>query len=478
MELSDPLIAPLRQSLCRALEGARPGRVLLAVSGGLDSMLLLELATAARGAQEDALAVVHVDHGLRGAASDADRDLVVARCAALDVPCRVVRVRTLAPDAPSLEARAREARMEAFREAARALGAGEVWTAHHLDDQLETLVARVLRRAGPRGLRGIPGRRQLCPGTDLVRPWLPHPRRQLAAVATAVGLAWREDDTNTDERHQRNRIRHALLPRLRDREPACEALLTELSSRSAALLRARDAAIDSIADTLHPLGAGLVHLRPLPSPAQADPDLLRALLEGAFVELGLPAPSRFVTEQVEAVWAREPASRRSIDVEGPVTITPRAHGLDLHRDQETTGALALKDAALWDPIALTFSVALQREGEAPTTRLDPRHATWLAPDAIRGKLRIRTAVRGERFRGLGSPGSRRLGRALADRGLPAHVRARWPVIADDAGPLWSPGLPPAERAALANASDPRLLVEVAGRGIELLDRGAAGADQR
>ena len=204
----DPL-QPVTSALA-ALSLSPRDRVGVACSGGRDSSLLLEAAAARWGSPDGRLRAVHVNHGLRGADGDGDAALVRRAARRLGLPCSVLHA-TIEPGA-GLEARAREARYAAFRSAARRHGLTVLLLAHHEDDQAETVVMRVLRDAGPRGLRGMPRERLLSEGCRLVRPFLHLRGEVIARAAEACRLRWREDASNRDRRHLRNRVRHDLLP--------------------------------------------------------------------------------------------------------------------------------------------------------------------------------------------------------------------------------------------------------------------------
>ncbi len=191
--------------------------VLAAVSGGVDSTaLLLALARLrSEGRLPGPLQCCHVDHGVRTDSSE-NAAHVVELCDRLDVPIRVRRLQFAEPR-PS-EDTLRQARYQALREVAREQGAGMLVTAHHADDNLETVLFRMLRGTGPRGLAGIPEARWIGRGDRsllLVRPLLRTRRTTLESILRQLAEPAWQDSTNHDLRYTRNRLRHETIPALR-----------------------------------------------------------------------------------------------------------------------------------------------------------------------------------------------------------------------------------------------------------------------
>jgi len=195
---------------------ADPGAPLLvAVSGGADSVSLLYLLLEARGGPGE-LTVVHLDHGLRGEAARADARWVRGLSRSLGVGFLGGRrdVRGICRrEKLSVETAARRARLDFFRDAARKTGVDTVALGHHLDDQAETVLMRLLRGSGPGGLAGMLPRRSMG-GLVLIRPLLEFRRDELERFLREKGVSWRTDASNRDRRFLRNRVRLDLLPLL------------------------------------------------------------------------------------------------------------------------------------------------------------------------------------------------------------------------------------------------------------------------
>jgi len=207
--------------------------LLVAVSGGVDSVVLAHaLARLARPLRLR-LGLGHVHHGLRGADADADEAFVRELAAKLGLPFaresvapRALRRAGPSRARPTLQEAARALRYAALGRMAGGLGLEHVATGHQADDQAETVLLRLLRGTGPDGLRGIPER-----SADglLVRPLLAASRVEIEGWARAQGLSWREDGSNASPAYARNRVRQELLPRLRAFNPRLVQRIAELA---------------------------------------------------------------------------------------------------------------------------------------------------------------------------------------------------------------------------------------------------------
>nr|WP_229217774.1 tRNA lysidine(34) synthetase TilS [Massilia forsythiae] len=235
------MLAPLLAAPCSAHSGAPA--IAVALSGGLDSMVLLHLAHAHARERGLALHAFHVHHGLSPNA-DAWRDHCASACAALGVPFDAREV-VVAKGKSGVEAAARKLRYAALGAMCRIHGAGLLLTAHHLDDQAETVLLQLLRGSGPAGLSGMDGANRaatLLGDGDLVmaRPLLAAARADLETFAAEQGIAWIEDESNSDPRYARNALRHTVMPALAAAFPGFQERIARSSRHAQAAQRLLD----------------------------------------------------------------------------------------------------------------------------------------------------------------------------------------------------------------------------------------------
>lgn len=216
--MTEPLAGPAPElsaaGLINTLALADDNQLVLALSGGLDSMVLLHLLVQAQKQQAFALSAVYVNHGISQHAGQWGQ-FCAAQCQALGVSFYQQQVKLSGTD--NLEHKARQARYQALAQYV-CTGKHLLLTAHHGDDQLETLLLALKRGAGLAGLAGIAARRPFAKGT-LLRPLLAFSRQQLEQYAQAHQLSWVEDDSNSDTRFERNFVRQQIAPLLQKRWP-------------------------------------------------------------------------------------------------------------------------------------------------------------------------------------------------------------------------------------------------------------------
>lgn len=223
--------------------GWRDLTVLVAVSGGADSVALLNGLAHLRGSNlgeggKGRLVVAHFNHGWRGAESDGDARFVRRLAKQLSLPVIVGRSRTSGRDGTRLqplanEQVARSVRYRFLADVAARVGARYIATGHTADDQVETILQRVLRGTGLTGLAGIPRVRRLATATTLIRPMLNVARADVTAYLQSLGQAFRDDSSNASPDFARNRIRRELLPLARELYPGVDRAIERLGALAA-----------------------------------------------------------------------------------------------------------------------------------------------------------------------------------------------------------------------------------------------------
>jgi len=218
--------------------------ILLAVSGGPDSVVMLDFFAGQARSRRLKLYICHINHKLRGRLADADAAFVKKLGAEYGIETLILSadVKALArKSGTSIEHAARTARYRLLSETALKKKCGLVATAHHSDDHAETIVLNLLRGTEPKGLLGIPAKRELCrkgkTRVELIRPMLAVSRHDIEACLKANALPSRKDHTNDDEYYTRNWIRKTLLPLMLKKQPRLREHLGDLSQKLSAVLK-------------------------------------------------------------------------------------------------------------------------------------------------------------------------------------------------------------------------------------------------
>jgi tRNA(Ile)-lysidine synthase len=303
------LVAAVDRALRATGMPPRSATLVVGLSGGADSVALLDALASLRRRRGFRVVAAHLDHRLRAESAD-DAAFCAELCRALDVPLRVGRadVRARAAREPGgLEQAARRERYAFLRKVGAEEAAVAVAVAHTRDDQAETLLLRLLRGAGATGLAGMRPR-----SGDLVRPLLDVPRSEVLAHLRERGLAWRDDPSNADLAHRRNRVRHELIPYLEERfNPGIRAALARtasiLADEAARLRGEAEAVLDASAREED--GALLLRRSAL---AAAPPSVARAAIRQALERAG--GLARVGAVHVEGILrlarAQAPSGRR------------------------------------------------------------------------------------------------------------------------------------------------------------------------
>jgi tRNA(Ile)-lysidine synthase len=272
VKASSPVIDEVRRFFQR--QGISPAGVVVAVSGGPDSVALLlalirlypEWSATLPDKPQGPLLVAHLNHKLRGTESDADEQFVrnlhasllsrsagrlELRCESIDIRCHVQEARG------NLESVARRIRYDWLAKIADEAGIRFVATGHTADDQAETVLFRLFRGTGVKGLSGIAKRRGLRPGVDLIRPLLGATRKEVLEYLEGEGQTYRLDRSNSDLRYTRNRIRHELIPQLaRQYNPAIVSILGRVAEQAAEIFQNRESLVRELLNEIERPRAG------------------------------------------------------------------------------------------------------------------------------------------------------------------------------------------------------------------------------
>lgn len=457
----DPLLWQVRQTIQdhRMLEGTHT--LLVAVSGGPDSMALLHALYRLRDILPVQLIVAHLNHGMRADAA-ADAQFVEARAQELGLPC-VSTTR----DVPTYRQRhklspedaARRVRYAFLQETAAQRQAQRIALGHTADDQAETVLLRMLRGTGLRGLTGIHPVRG-----SIIRPLIRVHRHEILSFLGVHGILFREDPTNQQREYRRNRVRLDLLPLLRQR---FNPRIVEALCSMADLLAADEAALRMAAQQglqaarLHgpsePLQLRIDALATLP-PALQGRVLREALGEAAgglqgFTRKHILAILQLLQGETGQKWLVLPRG----------TIVERRYGI-LQIRREFPPAPRPVDVPLpipgRCPIA-TLGITLLSEVRTRETLAGPfptGERVWLDAARLGGEVRVRTRRPGDRFQPLGSPYAKKLKRFLIDAKIPHSSRDRLPLIVSPSGIAWVGGVQLAEWAKVTPSTREILLL--------------------
>lgn len=386
----------------------------VAFSGGMDSQVLLHALAAIRAPLGAPLGAVHVHHGLQDEADawDAHCERVAREldCDYVLLPVTVERTHT-----EGLEAAAREARYQALRDWLPSGAA--LLTAHHQRDQAETLLLQLLRGSGPKGLAGMPFSQAFGRG-QLLRPWLDTPYARLQAYAEQAGLAWIEDPSNASVAFARNRLRHELMPAIREFWPALDGVLARSARHQATASHLLDdlAEIDFVPCQVKPedsLNLSVTALLDLS--AERRDNVLRFWIH----RQGFRLPSEKLLRRItpELLQARADAEPR---------ITWPGAELRRYRDQLSLMPPLPAVPAGWQVPLPESPAALPAGGSLrPQTRSGQGVALALL---ARGSWRLGYRRGGERLRPLGAAHTRSLKQLFQEAGVPPWLRDRMPLV--------------------------------------------------
>lgn len=473
-------LSPLAVRIARTVEKGglfrRGDRILVAVSGGPDSVALLALLSELAPSWGLHLSVVHVNHGLRGEEAEEDCRFVAELCEQFRVQfliehAPVDRASPSRGDQPvqrpkkslSLQEAAREARYAAFLRAGRKLGVARIALGHTADDQAETLLMWMLRGAGLAGLSGMPAAR-----TPFIRPLLRVTRSEILGYLEARGIPFREDSSNAKRLYLRNRVRHDLLPLLKRFNPA----IVEVLGRQAEILREEDQYLEALAT------ARMAQL------AKTDLNHGIVLDRNALLSLPLALQRRVIRLTVRQAWKSPQGPSFSViqaildqvvqACSGSRLTLPEllvAREYDQIRFQPRPAGVQAPEAAhisvdlplpvpsslIWPLTGQEIRARLEIRGQAELRvrqneayqvadqtgvlqRTRPRNVARFDADSFTCSLRVRTWQPGDAFRPVGMSGrQKKLKDYFADLKVPRERRQRIPLVVSPEGILWIAG---------------------------------------
>lgn len=451
-------LAAVRRRLRRWCARGAGTSWVVAVSGGSDSVGLLRVLHHLAPGLGLTLSVAHLDHGVRGAAAREDAAFVEALARTLGLPFDLGQWR---PErAAHFEADARKARYEWLRQVAAARGATSVAVGHTRDDQAETILHRIVRGTGPRGLAGIPWRRRLDANSPLllVRPLLAVSRQEVRQALRTMGQEFHEDASNADRSRTRARIRHDLIPRLAAQDnPRVVEAIARLGTLAAASRRLMDHWLDDLESEVTASFSGdRIKIRREPFarlPAVLRVELIRRLWRRA----GWPEAEMSARRwQRLARWAlARPSGTRDVGVGFVLKADTQFDSLVLERSTggEAGDRPGPREVTLDIPGAIPWGPGRVAATVDPD---DPRDET-IDLDRIVPPLLVRAAVPGDRFAPLGMNGrSTPLNDFFRGRKVGPAERAQTPLVCDAAGIVWVAGHRIADRVRLSDGTSRRL----------------------
>ncbi len=419
-----------------SFEPARGRHILIALSGGADSVALLLLAARARDRYAMRITAAHLNHMIRGSDADCDQAFCEDICQSCAIPLIAQKIdvpRIARESGCGIETAARNARYQFLYDSADACGADMIALAHHMDDQAETVLMHLLRGAGGDGLSGMAER-----SGRLYRPLLGIRKRDLEAYLSDMHISWREDATNRIADTPRNSIRLNVMPEIEKSYPSA----TEAICRCARTIGIESDLIERLADRFiaDHLDRGAYGVRLAFTDFPEEAILRRALKK-------LCGPTDITAARIDAIAdiCRRRRGRTDIDgaryalrTPGALYILPRKpqkiDPVPLNPDGSTAfGAICRIDA---------------RRGDYPIDRTNPLREV-LDADALVDAC-IRTRRDGDRFRPLGAPGDMLLSDFFTDRSTDLPLRDVAPLIARGNRVLWVCGMMPSEDAKIAD----------------------------
>jgi tRNA(Ile)-lysidine synthase len=454
-----PLLKPVSQTIDRHCLISSDQRLLVALSGGTDSVCLLHLLKRLAPRRRWQLLAVHVNHRIRPGTADRDQTFCARLCASWDIPL-LVETRDIPALArirkAGLEQTARDIRYEIFEQVAEEQGCAHIVLGHHADDQAETVLLRIIRGTGTDGLTGIPIKRG-----KIVRPLLAVSRVLLEDYRDHHSLPHCEDETNQLLTYDRNYLRNELLPQIRERlNPRVNRALVALSEIAADDVAALNELVNrATAKTRRITPGGKIELA-IDKLCTYDRAVRRRVLRRCVAELlGDPRGfDRVVIQRLE---------RLVDDIGKPVALPGRTRAervgslLVLHHIRRADWEIPVAGRRTRLPgMNLTLVCREQAYEGQMIPRIRRARQVTLDNEKLSGQLSVRTIRDGDRFVPFGMTGSKKVGDYLTDCKIPAVYRDEIPVVCDRKGIVWLVGFEIAERVKVDRATQEVMKLEI------------------
>jgi len=435
------LLDKVRSTIAKNQMIVRRDITLVAVSGGVDSVVLLEILFRLRKELGTRLIIAHLDHGLRGTESAQDARFVeeIGRKKRIEVRSERLNVDAISTrEKIGIEQAARRVRLRYLKQTAKEVGANKIALGHTLDDRVETLIHHLIRGTGPTGLQGIrPVRGQY------IRPLIDASRQEILDFAEEKELAWREDRTNQELIYTRNRIRHEIIPALKRLNPR---LLNSLG-RTAELIQQEQSALDYLLDSpwkevFQEGGKGdvllsLSRLRKFPDQVQGL--LMRRAISHARGDLNdierchivsllrlIDADMAHGELHLPGIIARRQGDELRLTITDEKETPQYEYPLELGRTE-------------FPELGIVVELSLRKWGQEDTFTKG-QEVELADADRLLFPLRLRNRHPGDRFRPLGLSGTKKLKDFLIDEGIPFYERALLPLICDREKIVWVVGV--------------------------------------
>ena len=407
--------------------------IFVAVSGGRDSMALLHVLHAIRTAYPFSLLAVHVNHGLRGAESDDDAHFVRQVCVKLDVPLKVTKLSGFTLRSP--EEKLRDARYAFFEQVLKEQPGARLATAHHLNDQLETVLMRLFHGSGVKGLTGIPVVRG-----PYIRPFLDVTREQISAYCRDEKIDFREDSSNGDTTKLRNRIRHELFPVLKtvfgENALTCFEQSRQKTAETYREFQKLNAPVfkEMLKSDLNGHFCRINEFLKMAEPRQL------AFLDYCFFNI-YDLSLTFAIKRLQAFdkFLEFSASGSFFDVTGSVGILKDREGFYFIEKEKK----ALKPTKLFAGIPVHFGhyeISLKAVSARNVRFMANPHIEYICGDNLRLPLTIRSWQHGDTFRPLGQKGKQKVSDYFINKKLNLLQKEQVPLIVDGESLVWIAGM--------------------------------------